>query len=423
MKRRCTPLTPWARALLTLSACIVGGCLAATPALAAEETLLTDTPCTAGAPIFSGVFPAPDSHEWGDIQHTMATPLEAMLPQVREEIGIRYERDLNTGPGVKAVDRVRYRSLSSWNYTPRLSEFSYNLHLRTGNPFLQGSSYTTFDSKQTTGLQLDEAYVSYKPNSAPGWRLDLGEFPRPFVASPVYGDMWVSHWIKAGGANLLYHSPDQSAWVSLGTWVDIAEDTTTLGDVRTNAFQAGKIWHLGRNSLQFATGAMFFDINSKGQALLLGRNNGNAVVTQNGKPIGFASGFQLMDSHLDYFFRGVHDYPMAASIEYFSNLASSVPGVAVNGKDGYGLGFQVGELKYPGKSLWKIEYMHVGQDAVLSTISEADFNVETNFDGVYSSVYVPVTPTLNVGLVLERTSASPTQPLQNRMSIDFLYHP
>jgi hypothetical protein len=170
-----------------------------------------------------------------------------------------------------------------------------------------------------------------------------------------------------------------------------------------------------------SVGLLYFGFDHNGLDVLLGRNAGNAVITQDKKAVGFASGYNIIDPRLDYYFGTVHHIPLAATAEYFVNVAASVPNVPVNGKSGYDLGIVAGKVQYPGKFSIRLQYFNIGQDSVFSPVTQGDFVQQTNFDGFYFNVTVPVTARLNAALVCEHTDRSAVNPLQNRTAVDMYY--
>ncbi|MAB81140.1 MAG: hypothetical protein CMJ89_17475 [Planctomycetes bacterium] len=290
---------------------------------------------------------------------------------------LRYERDFELDDQPDR-DRTRIRGRIGLNYQVS-DQLLVGARLVTGDRNDPNSSHATlgggFDDLE---INLDQAFVTYRPDWSADSYITAGKFQNPFYHNPVYAELTWDNDVQPEGAVTGHSEYDLAGLEELGFTVgyyDLVDERDTsdvnmvVGELK-GSFEAGP-----QSIATLATSYIYYSDPTPGTSdLLLERNRGNAVVdtTGNGMPDQFASDFGIWHTVLGVTYSGL-GAPIAFGAEYIKNTRAEV-----DDDSGYAVGAAWGSAAR--QDDWRVYYQWqvVEQDAVFSPISQDDFILTTN---------------------------------------------
>lgn len=271
--------------------------------------------------------------------------------------------------------RVRFRLGANYQLT---DEILLGARLATGNRLDPNSPHQTLgDVFRNFDVNLDRAFVTYRPEWADGLWATAGKFAHPFWPNPVYGELVWDSDVQPEGAALGYSFKNldlgflQKIDLTVGEYVILEQ---RLAD-EASAFVAqlsahGKFGEHWKPSVAFGY-YRYADLTPDDSGTVIGDNAGNATVGA-GPTLDFRSRFEILNPIVALSYEG-WKYPLAFSGEYILNTRADI-----DEDQGWAIGASVGSSKKKGD--WKLYYQWqvVEQDAVLSVFSQDDFLFQTN---------------------------------------------
>ena len=260
-----------------------------------------------------------------------------------------------------------------------LDSVTVGTRLRTGNPEDPKAPHQTLgDGFDSFELNLDRAFVVYRPGGGKGFWATGGKFGHPFAVNPVYGELvWdqdvqpegvvVGHSFKSLGAV-------ESLDISIGEYALLEQSAS---DVYAAVGQVSAKIALGESvTLRPAIGYYHYDDPTPdGSGTILADNAGNATADTDNDSVAdaFLSDFHIWDGLLSLTFSG-WKVPLILNGEYISNAGSQD-----DGDKGWAAGVAAGKTGAAGDWQAYYQYQVVEQDAVFSVVSQDDFLFSTNF--------------------------------------------
>jgi hypothetical protein len=306
------------------------------------------------------------------------------------DLRLRHEWDGRRGAENRNRERMRLRLGATVDIGEGLLA---GFRLRSGDPRDAQSPYHDFgrsDGRWMLGsadVNIDLAYLSYKPKFLEGSFLTGGKFKHPFARTPVYGELvWDAdvnpEGLAAGYTTTL--NEDLQLSLVLGEYQLIGDDAGPTGNHTNDTFsvfvtQATADIRLSDTSkLMAALGWYnYSDPEPDGTTLAVAQNAGNMLQgTGLPAPLDFeyVSDFSILNPVLALTteFAGM---PLKFSGEYILNTQAR--GAADDRDTGYALGVWLGRSGWSGFYQWQV----IEQDAVFSPFAQDDFQQSTNFRG------------------------------------------
>lgn len=304
-------------------------------------------------------------------------------------------------------ERARFRIGGTYQVS---DELMLGTRLSTGNRLDANSPHVTLGEVfHRFEVGLDRAFLSYKPKGVPGLTATAGKFAHPFWMNPVYGELVWDADVQPEGVALNYSRKGKGAidrWdFTLGEYLLLEQP---VSDARSFVAQAAVHGKMGKNwKPSVALGYYRHgDLTpSNGQAIV-GENSGNAT-TGAGPTLDFASRFEILNSIAALRYDG-GKYPLVFSGEYIKNLKANIPQ-----DDGWSVGAALGSARKKGDWRAYYQWQKVGQDSVLSVVSQDDFLFQTNHRSHLIGANYQVRDNLGLHLwglasARDRTFAGPT---------------
>ena len=275
--------------------------------------------------------------------------------------------------------RMRLRMRLGANYRVN-DEFTVGVRAVTGDAGDPNSSHITLgDVFDNLEVNLDRAFLSYRPLSLEGAWGTLGKFNHAFHRNPVYGELVWDADVQPEGI-LFGHSWRDANYrervaITLGGYSVLNNsDGDDVYALVAQASGAGAVTEdiSGRLSL---AGYYYTDVNPSGSTALIDDNAGNAAVGGM-----YVSDFGLLNPVLALECEAA-DQPLVFSAEYIKNLRAEV-----SGDEGWAAGAAFG--KQARKGDWRAYYQWqvIERDAVFSAFAQDDFVQRTNFRGHVTGV-------------------------------------
>ncbi len=325
---------------------------AAPAAAAAQEPAKPETKKEEGGPLKV----ADRLTFYGDFRyrHEDAFKLDDQPSRNRERIRLRFGLD------VKVTDEV-----------------VAGARMRTGNPEDPRSPHQTLgDGFDSFELNLDRAYVTYRPKQVEGLWATGGKFAHPFVVNPVYGELvWdadVQPEGVAAGMTFKNLADVERLDLAVGEYILLEQ---TQSDAEVAVAQASLKVKLAEKTILQGAAAFYHygDPTPDGTTTLLADNAGNAVVTDpNGTPIDFVSGFDIWDGILSVTFGG-WKLPLTLNAEYIVNSSAEI-----DGDRGWASGVALGKTAAARDWQAYYQYQKIEQDAIYTPVAQDDFLFTTN---------------------------------------------
>lgn len=254
--------------------------------------------------------------------------------------------------------------------------------LATGNPDDANSGHVTLgDGFDKLEINLDRAFVSWRPQAITGLDLTGGKFPHSFHLNPVYGELVWDEDVQPEGAFLKYSKAAGGTFnlfeVSAGQYLMVesssaSDAAATVAQVHTRMALSGSI------SGDLAVGYYHYqDPTPDGSSTMFQDNQGNAVIDRNGDGIAddFASDFGVLNP-IASISTPAAGKPLVFSGEWMKNLRAEG-----DRDEGFAAGVSWGAQKQRGDWRYYYQWQVVEQDAVFSPVSQDDFLHATNFRG------------------------------------------
>lgn len=272
--------------------------------------------------------------------------------------------------------RLRFRLGATYQAN---DEFQFGARITTGDPAdPNGPHQTLGNGFHNFGVNLDRAFLTYRPKWAPGVWATGGKFAHPFFANPVYGELVWDADVQPEGLAGGYTTQGKGTFERFGL---VAAKYNAIEQSRTpqafaSALQASTRLRLGDHmKLDLALGYLRFgNTTPSGSKTLLNDNGGNATVDTNGdgKPDLFLSDFKILNPIAALTYDGWNQ-PLVLSGETIKNQ-----GAKIDQDRGWAAGVSFGKAKKQGD--WRIYYQRqvVEKDAVFSPVAQDDFLFQTN---------------------------------------------
>ncbi len=281
-------------------------------------------------------------------------------------------------------DRNRVRIRLRFGFLAHATdELEIGVRMRTGNPEDPNSPHATLgDGFDSLDINLDRAFLRYRPRWADAFVIDVGKFPHPFRMNPVYQELVWDADLQPEGAIIRY-GVDVDGFLRhldlmAGEYLvlergDSSDATLTVGQVAAR-FATG-----GESSLQ--TSVAYYEYNDltpgSSQGLVVD-NVGNALIGFDADGDGVADLFDFQ-SHFGIFdivaawTTPLGEWPLVLSGEYIANVRNR------GGRgQGWALGAALGKRDRAGD--WQVDYQYqlVEQEAVFSDFADDDTLLATN---------------------------------------------
>lgn len=328
--------------------------------------------------------------------------LQALVNALRNERAAKPTTTPTTTPAatVKLPSRfkmsgdVRLRHESSFGLDSQPTRHRERVRFRVGGTY-QVSDQVTAGVRLSTGLRtdansphvtlgevfhrmeasFDRLYLSYKPKRVPGLTATAGKFQHPFFVNPVYGELVWDADVQPEGVVFNYTKPGKGAIermdFTVGEYLLLEQP---VQDSRSFVAQAALHAKMGKKwKPSLALGYYRYgDLTPAGAGAILAENSGNATVGA-GPTLDFASRFNIVNSILALRRERGSKKPLVFSAEYIKNLKAGIPQ-----DTGYAVGAALGSNRKKGDWRHYYQWQNIGQDAVLSVVSQDDFLLQTN---------------------------------------------
>lgn len=293
--------------------------------------------------------------------------------RVELEGDLRFRHELITETG--QVDRNRQRIRLRLGLSAEAND-SFDVHVRlaTGSGDPVSTNQTLDEAFSSKGIQLDQAYFDWHPETAESLCLLGGKMKNPFYMPGKSGLVWDGDLTPEGLA-VGYEggSEDAKAFAKLGYyWV---EERSSANDTMLIGLQAGAKFKAGQGDLTIGAG-YFNYANIAGRTALAdatdGFGNSTTAVDPDGIP-GNGDEYEIYDNDYDQV-EAFAEYKFKAGETPVSVYADFVTNTAVGtGNIGYLFGFTVGKAKAPGTWSFGYNYRRLEADAVVGAFCDSDF--------------------------------------------------
>lgn len=323
----------------------------------------------------AGNVKAPQEPEEPSVWDKLAARLE-----VYGDLRLRHESNFELdSQDDRHRERVRFRLGATYRIT---DELEVGARVTTGARDDPNSPHVTLgDGFDRFELNLDRAYLNYKPEALQGLSITGGKFWNSFLVNPVYGELEWDQDVQPEGILGEYiwkgNAAIRSLELRVGEYIlleqaDAKEALSTVGQIGAR-FAPHDSW----NGLAAVGYSLYTDVTPDGNPALVADSQGNALVDTNGDgvPDDYESDFGVLHPILALTYTGGF-VPVTLAAEYFWNTR------AKNSRDqGYAVGIGVGRTKSRGD--WKLDYQWqvIQQDAVFSAFANDDFLLTTNQKG------------------------------------------
>lgn len=313
------------------------------------------------------------------------------------DLRLRHEWDGRRGSENRSRERMRLRLGANVDIGERLQA---GFRLRAGDPRDPQSPHHDFgrsDGRWMLGsadINIDLAYLKYRPKFLEGSWLTGGKFKHPFARTPVFGELvWdadVNPEGVAAGYTTSVNEDLQLTFVA-GWYQLIGEDAGPVTNRTSERFQAFATQgtadiELADNAKLMAALAWYHysdpqpngvDPMPGNSTLAVGHNAGNML-----QPTGFpapldfeyVSDYSILNPALALSTE-LAGMPLKFGGEYVLNTEAR--GMADDREMGYALGVKFGPSQWSGFYQWQV----IEQDAVFSPFAQDDFQQSTNFRG------------------------------------------
>jgi ABC-type phosphate transport system substrate-binding protein len=254
-------------------------------------------------------------------------------------------------------------------------ELLVGVRLATGDPDDPNSTHVTFgDGFDKLEVNLDRAFLSYRPLWADGAWGRMGKFNHAFKRNPVYGELVWDADVQPEGVLLgrSWRNADfgeRFALVMGGYSVQHSSDSkdvyALVGQVSGKAEISNDV--AGRLSL---AGYHYTDVNPSGSTDLIDDNRGNAAAGGE-----YVSQFGIINPILALEWEGLSG-PLVTSAEYVRNLRAEI-----DNDEGWALGIAYGSRARRGDWRAYYQWQVVERDALFSPFAQDDFLQRVNFRG------------------------------------------
>lgn len=269
-------------------------------------------------------------------------------------------------------ERVRFRVGGTYQVSDQVTA---GVRLSTGQRTDANSPHVTLGEVfHRMEASFDRLYLSYKPKGVPGLTATAGKFQHPFFVNPVYGELVWDADVQPEGVVFNYTKAGKGAIermdFTVGEYLLLEQ---AVQDSRSFVAQAALHAKMGKKwKPSLALGYYRYgDLTPAGAGAILAENSGNATVGA-GPTLDFASRFNILNSILAMRYdKGKK--PLVFSAEYIKNLKAGIPQ-----DTGYALGAALGSARKRGDWRYYYQWQNIGQDAVLSVVSQDDFLLQTN---------------------------------------------
>jgi hypothetical protein len=269
-------------------------------------------------------------------------------------------------------ERVRFRVGGTYQVSDQVTA---GVRLSTGQRTDANSPHVTLGEVfHRMEASFDRLYLSYRPKGVPGLTATAGKFQHPFFVNPVYGELVWDADVQPEGVMFNYSKAGKGAIermdFSVGEYLLLEQP---VQDSRSFVAQAALHAKMGKKwKPSLALGYYRYgDLTPAGAGAILGENSGNATVGA-GPTLDFASRFNILNSILAMRYdKGKK--PLVFSAEYIKNLKAGIPQ-----DTGYAFGAALGSARKRGDWRYYYQWQNIGQDAVLSVVSQDDFLLQTN---------------------------------------------
>lgn len=293
----------------------------------------------------------------------------------------------------KASGDVRLRHESNFNLDDQPARHRERLRLRMGGTY-QVTDEVTAGVRIVTGQRtdaqsphvtlgevfhkmeasFDRVYLSYKPKGVAGLAVTAGKFAHPFYVNPVYGDLVWDADAQPEGVALSYSRKGSGAidkWdFTVGEYLLLEQPVQDARSFVAQAAVHGKLGKYWKPSLALGY-YRYGDLTPSGAQPIVAENAGNATVGA-GPTLDFASRFSILNPIMALRYDKGRQ-PLVFSAEYIKNLKANIPQ-----DSGYAFGAALGSARKKGDWRTYYQWQKVGQDAVLSVVSQDDFLLQTN---------------------------------------------
>ncbi len=257
--------------------------------------------------------------------------------------------------------------------------------LRSGNPEDPKSPHQTLgDGFDSFELNLDRAYVTYRPKKVDGLWATGGKFGNPFAANPIYGELVWDGDVQPEGVAAGISFKDLAAVERLDfTFGESILLEQSARDSEMFAGQAALRVRLAEKTTLQAAACLYHygDITPSDSTALLADNAGNAVVTAPRDPndpnstlipVDYLSEFDVWNGLLSVTF-GRWRLPLTWSAEYVVNSSAEI-----DADRGWATAVALG--KTAAARDWQVyfQYQKIEQDAVYTPVAQDDFLFTTN---------------------------------------------
>ncbi len=293
------------------------------------------------------------------------------------DLRLRHESNFSrTGLPDRRRERLRLRIGGNYGLS---DELSVGARLVTGEAGDPNSSHVTLgDGFDSIDLNLDRAFATWRPKSAPGLWLTGGKFAHAFHLNPVYGELLWDGDVQPEGLFAGYRleevGPLKRLTLRAGEYLLLEQGNASNASAFVIQLD-GELPISESWSSHAAIGYYHYtDVTPDGAISLLGDNAGNATVDLDADliPDRFESDFQVLNPLLSFDYSGFHA-PLVLSAEYIENLG------AKNSRDtGWALGAAMGGARESGDTRLYYQWQTVEQDAVFSPFAQDDFLFTTN---------------------------------------------
>jgi Putative porin len=299
-------------------------------------------------------------------QDGAATPAPALPPAWQSifdaltlygDFRFRAEGDWNrSGAEDRLRGRIRLRLGANYSIN---DDLLVGARLSTGDPQdPRDSNATLGDGFGKLELNLDRLFMTWTPEDYDPFFLTLGKFAHPFARNPIYEELvWYSDVQPEGGVigeSWRDVGPLDALRAQAGIYVFLED---TAGDVNIAVAELMASSRFTKSARTDLSAAWY------------GYSNAESA------PAATVDDYQILDVIGAMTFDGGRS-PWKASLEGISNL-----GVSTGDETGWAAGVSYGQMRERGDWRTSYQYQEIGNDAVFSGVSGADFLLDRNFRG------------------------------------------
>ena len=288
---------------------------------------------------------------------------------------IRLRQETNTNLDDQAErHRQRIRMRLGANYEVS-DELTVGARLTTGSVGDPNSPHQTLGNVfDRFDVNLDRAFVKYKPNWAEGLWLTGGKFGHPFWQNPVYGELVWDADVQPEGVALGYTHGVGNGHVDIKAGEYVLREQS--GGADASAFVAQVASHSSLNdqvSLSAAVGYYrYANLTADGDSTIIDDQGGSPINSVTGSD--FTSGFEIVNPIVALTYGGL-GRPLVLSGEYIVNDDANI-----DEDEGWAVGAAYGKAGSPGDYRLFYQYNEIEQDAVLANFAQDDFLMVSNHE-------------------------------------------